>query len=71
MSQLQLQYGNNPLGLASQVGYLTGVLKSMESEVEGVSEFMEGVNDCLMQSEKEQALIGAGVPAEQTVHAST
>ena len=71
MSQLELQYGNNPLGLASQVGYLTGVLKSMESEVEGVSGFIEGVNGYLIQSEKAQALIQGGVPAEQTVDAST
>ena len=67
VSQLELQYGNNHLGLASQVGYLTGVLKSMESEVKGVSEFIEGVNDYLIQSERAQALIRGGVPAEQVM----
>ena len=67
ISQLELQYGNNHMGLASQVGYLTGVLKSMESEVKGVSEFIEGVNDYLIQSERAQALIRGGVPAEQVM----
>ena len=67
ISQLELQYGNNHIGLASQVGYLTGVLKSMESEVKGVSEFIEGVNDYLIHSERAQALIRGGVPAEQVM----
>ena len=67
ISQLELQYGNNHMGLASQVGYLTGVLKSMESEVEGVSEFIDEHTDFLIQTEKSQALIRGGVPAEQVM----
>lgn len=71
ISQLELQYGNNQLGLASQVGYLTGVLKAIEEAIEGTGEFIEDHTDHLVQAEKEQALIGGGVPAEQTVDAST
>jgi hypothetical protein len=46
---------------------LTGVLKSMESEVEGVSEFIDEHTDYLIQSERAQALIRGGVPAEQVM----
>ena len=72
ISQLELQYGNNHMGLASQVGYLTGVLKSMESEVEGISKFIEDHTDYLIQSERSRAgltraLIRGGVPAEQVM----
>ena len=71
ISQLELQYGNNHMGLASQVGYLTGVLKSMESEVEGISKFIEDHTDYLIQSERApertRALIRGGVPAEQVM----
>ena len=65
--ELESLYGNHHLGLASQVGYLTGVLKSMESEVEGISEFIEDHTDYLIQTEKALALIRGGVPAEQVM----
>ena len=64
-SQLELQYGNNHLGLARQVGYLTGVLKALEEAVEGTGEFIEDHTDYLIQSERAQALALGGVPAEQ------
>ena len=67
ISQLELQYGNNHMGLASQVGYLTGVLKSMESEVKGVSEFIDEHTVFLIRSEKARALTLGGVPAEQVM----
>ena len=67
VSQLELQYGNNHMGLASQVGYLTGVLKAIEEAVEGTGEFIEDHTDYLIQSEKAQALIRGGVPAEQVM----
>ena len=65
--ELETLYGNNHLGLASQVGYLTGVLKSMESEVKGVSKFIDEHTDFLIQTEKAQALIRGGVPAAQVM----
>ena len=67
VSQLELQYGNNPLGLASQVGYLTSVLKAIEEAIEGTGEFIEDHTDHLMQTERTQALIRGGVPAAQAM----
>ena len=67
VSQLELQYGNNQLGLASQVGYLTGVLKAIEEAIEGTGELIEDHIDYLMQSERTQALIRGGVTEDQVM----
>ena len=66
-SQLELQYGNNHMGLAQQVGYLTGVLKALETEYKSAGTFIEEHTDYLIQSERAQALIRGGVPAEQVM----
>ena len=50
--ELESLYGNHHFGLASQVGYLTGVLKSMESEVKGASKYIEDHIDWLVNENK-------------------
>lgn len=50
--ELETLYGNHHIGLASQVGYLTGVLKAMESEVKGASKFIEDHTDWLGNENK-------------------
>jgi hypothetical protein len=42
-------YGNGHLGLASQVGYLTGVLKSLELVYKSAGTFIEGHTDFLLE----------------------
>ena len=42
-------YGNNHLGLASQVGYLTGVLKGLEMEYKSAGTFIEEHTDFLQE----------------------
>jgi len=42
-------YGNNHLGLASQVGYLTGVLKALELEYKSAGGFIEEHTDFLLE----------------------
>lgn len=63
-SQLELQYGNNHMGLAQQVGYLTGVLKAIEEAVEGTGQFIEEHTDYLVQTEKARALALGGVATQ-------
>ena len=43
-------YGNGHLGLASQVGYLTGVLKSLELEYKSCGGWIEEHTDWLKQN---------------------
>jgi hypothetical protein len=42
-------YGNGHMGLASQVGYLTGVLKSLEREYKSAGGFIEEHTDFLLK----------------------
>lgn len=42
-------YGNGHMGLASQVGYLTGVLKSLEREYKSAGAFIEEHTDFLLE----------------------
>lgn len=42
-------YGNNHLGLAQQVGYLTGVLKSLEAEYKSAGGFIDEHTDFLLE----------------------
>lgn len=63
-AQLELQYGNNHMGLAQQVGYLTGVLKAIEQAIEGTGQCIEEHTDHLIQSEKAAALALGGVAAQ-------
>ena len=45
-------YGNGHIGLASQVGYMSGLLKGLELEVEGVSKYIEDHTDWLNKNKK-------------------
>ena len=45
-------YGNGHIGLASQVGYMSGLLKGLELEVKGVSKYIKEHNDWLKQNKK-------------------
>ena len=45
-------YGNGHLGLASQVGYLTGVLKSLELEYKSAGTWIEEHTNWLKQHKK-------------------
>ena len=45
-------YGNGHLGLASQVGYMSGLLKGLELEVKGVSKYIEEHTDWLNMNKK-------------------
>lgn len=40
-------YGNGHLGLASQVGYMSGLLKALELEVKGAGKFIGDHTDWL------------------------
>lgn len=63
-SQLELQYGNNHVGLAQQVGYLTGVLKALETEYKSAGTFIDKHTDHLVQTEKARALALGGVATQ-------
>ena len=43
-------YGNGHLGLASQVGYMSGMLKALELEVKGAGKFIQEHTDWLKQN---------------------
>lgn len=45
-------YGNGHLGLASQVGYLTGVLKSLELEYKSCGGWIEEHTEWLKKNKK-------------------
>jgi len=45
-------YGNGHIGLASQVGYMSGLLKGLELEVEGVSKYIQDHTDWLKKNKK-------------------
>lgn len=67
ISQLQLQYGNNTLGLAQQVGYLTGVLESLEEEYKSCGAHIDRQTEWLKQAGRSRALALGGVPAAQVM----
>ena len=43
-------YGNGHIGLASQVGYMSGMLKSLEMDVKGVGKCIQEHTDWLKQN---------------------
>jgi len=45
-------YGNGHLGLASQVGYMSGLLKALELEVEGAGKFIGDHTEWLKKNKK-------------------
>lgn len=46
---IETSYGNGHLGLASQVGYLTGVLRCLEAEYESAGTFIKEHTDYLLK----------------------
>jgi len=49
IKKLEEFYGNGHIGLASQVGYLTGVLKALELEYKSAGDWIAGHTDWLKQ----------------------
>lgn len=45
-------YGNGHIGLASQVGYMSGLLKGLELECKGVSKYIQEHTDWLKKHKK-------------------
>ena len=50
IKHLEEFYGNGHLGLASQVGYMSGMLKCLETEVKGAGKFIGDHTDWLKQN---------------------
>lgn len=52
IKKLEEFYGNGHLGLASQVGYLTGLLKCIEEEYKSAGDFIAGHTDWISKHKK-------------------